>query len=161
MHAPSDIGTLNFTLQKLALPPAIGARAQAGAVDLVVMPCRPQPVIDRELVSIMAGIAPGDDVALIQAIQSALIGGMIATPVCLGYAFELGQALPAQKYARLGTALVRHISITRAEQLTEAQLRQSGHSTADDFAEYWASAVPDIPAATNPWCWLIRFELKG
>lgn len=160
MRAPQDTSTLSFNLQKLVLPPAIGAQALGGSVDLVVMPCRPQPEIDQEWAS-MAGVAPGDDVALIQAIQSALAAGMITTPICLGHAFELGQALPAQKYARLGTALVLQIGVTRTHQLTEAQLRASGHGTAADFAEYWASAVPDIPAATNPWCWLIRFDLKG
>ena len=159
MRAPTDTQALDFNLQKFALPAPIGARVQSGDVRLVVMPCRPQPVIDQEIVS-MAGIAPGDDVALIQAIQSALIGGMIATPVCLGHAFELVQALPVQ-YARLGTALVRHVGITRIEQLTDAQLRDSGHGSAADFAEYWASTAPDIPTATNPWCWLVQFEYKG
>jgi len=163
MRAPRDTSTLSFSLQKLALPPAIAARAQSGAVNLVVIPCRPQPVIDPETVQ-QAGIAPGDVLALIDAVQCAFTWGLIdshTAPIGRGHAFELLQALPAQKYSRLGTGLVRHVGITRADQLTDAQLRESGHATAADFAEYWASAVPDIPAATNPWCWLIRFELKG
>jgi hypothetical protein len=163
MYAPADTRNLDFRLQKMVFTPAIGARVQIGAVRLLVLPCHPQPVIDQEVLS-AAGIAPDDNLALISAVQRAFRQGLIASetaPIRVGNAFELLQALPAEKYSRLGTGIVRRIGITRFNQVTERQLTASGHLSVRDFADYWSSTMPDLPAITNPWCWLIQFEYRG
>lgn len=163
MRGPIDTQNMDFRLQKLAFPPAIGARVQSGAVRLVVVPCRPQPVIDPDALC-AAGIDPADGLALIRVVQRAFRQGLIASdtaPIRVGNAFELLQAMPVQKYARLGTGIVRRIGITRFDQVTDHQLSASGHLTAAAFGEYWSSTMPDAPAHTNPWCWLIQFEYRG
>lgn len=158
-----DTSNLDFNLKKMAFTPEIGAKVQSGAVRMVVVPCRPQPVIDQDVLS-EAGIAPGDGLALIRTVQRAFRQGLIASdtaPIRVGNAFDLLQALPAQKYSRLGTGIVRRIGITRFDQVTDHQLGASGYPSADAFAQYWSSAMPDVPAHTNPWCWLIQFEYRG
>lgn len=162
MRAPTDTQALDFSLQKLVFLPAIGAKVQSGAVRLAVIPCNPQPVIDLAAME-AAGLAP-DSLELTEVVRSAYRQGLLgarAAPIQVGHAFELLQALPLEKYARLGTGLVRRIGITRYNQVTERQLLASGHASTVDFAEYWATALPHIPADANPWCWLIQFEYKG
>jgi len=163
MRAPIDAHELDFRLQKMAFSPAIGLKVQTGAVRLVIVPCRPQPVIDPDVMA-QAGIAPGDELALVRTVQQAFRQGLIASetaPIRVGNAFELLHALPAQKFSRLGTGIVRRIGITRFDQVTDHQLGASGYASADAFAKYWSSTMPDVPAHTNPWCWLIQFEYRG
>lgn len=163
MRAPYDLATLDFNLQKLAFTPEISAKVQSGAVRLAILPCRPQPVVDAELMS-AAGIPAGDDLALIGAVEHAFRRGLIdrsTAPIRVGHAFELLKALPGQKLNRLGTGLVRDVGITRLDQVTDMQRQSAGYPTLHDFYKYWAINMPDFPAHTNPWCWLIFFENKG
>lgn len=163
MRAPSDLATLDFTLQKLAFTTEISAKVQSGSVRLAILPCWPQPIVDAELMS-AAGVPVGDELALIGVVERAFRQGLIdrsMAPIRVGHAFELLQALPGQKFNRLGTGLVKDVGITRLSQITELQRQGAGHPTLHDLSRYWASNMPDFPAHTNPWCWLIFFENKG
>lgn len=163
MRAPADTQALDFNLQKLVFLPAIAAKVQSGAVRQVVIPCNPQPVIDAEALR-LAGLPHPESMALMRAVQRAFRQGLIGAstaPIRVGRAFELLQALPPEKYSRLGTGLVTSIEITRYSHLGDRELQACGHFNKDTFAEYWDITTPDMPTSTNPWCWLIQFEYKG
>lgn len=163
MRAPVDTQLLDFTLKKMIFSAAIGAKVQVGDARLVVVPFQYQPQINQaELAEL--GLYEADGQSLVEAVRLAYSMGIIArdiAPIMPGCAFDLLQDTPSQKLVRFGTAIVRRMAITRLDLLTAQQCRASGYRSKPAFLDYWAQAMPDIPAHTAPWCWLIQFDFKG
>lgn len=163
MRAPADTQSLDFTLQKMIFAADIGAKVQAGDTRLVVVPFQYQPRISRaELAEL--GLCEADGQTLVDAVRLAYSMGIIAAdiaPIRPGCAFELLQPSPSHKLVRFGTGIVRRMAITRLDLLTARQWLASGYQSKAAFLDYWAQAMPDAPASSAPWCWLIQFDFKG
>lgn len=156
-------GSTNFSLKKMVFSPEISAKVQTGAVNLVIVPVDPQPVINHQELAAV-GLSIDDTPSLMRAVRLALQVGLIGSdivPIQNGHAFELLQELPLQKLARFGTARVKTVGITRFDDLCRHDWIACGYTTLVEFQNYWASSLPNTPAETNPWCWLIHFEFKG
>lgn len=156
-------GSTDFSLKKMVFSPEISAKVQSGAVSLVIVPVDPQPVINHQELN-AAGLSIEDAPSLMRAVRVAfqigLIGGDVV-PIQNGHAFELLQELPPQRLARFGTGRVKTVGITRFDDLGEHDWIACGYTTLVEFQSYWARCLPNMPAETNPWCWLIHFEFKG
>lgn len=159
----ADLQNLDFTLQKMIFSPQIGAKVQCGTANLVVVPFSPQPYINHaELAEY--GISPDDGPALMRAVKLAFSMGLIGSdiaPIRVGNAFELLKDLPQQKLPRIGTGIVLSMGVARLNDLDRRQWRACGYQSQGEFLDYWARTMPEAPADTNPWCWLIHFEYKG
>lgn len=156
-------GSTDFSLKKMVFSTEISAKVQSGAASLVIVPVDPQPVINHQELAAV-GLSIDDAPSLMRAVRVAFQVGLIGReikPIQNGHAFELLQELPLQKLARFGTGRVKSIGITRFADICMHDLIACGYTTLVEFQSYWASCLPNAPAETNPWCWLIHFEFKG
>ncbi|WP_219097754.1 hypothetical protein [Pseudomonas sp. UMAB-40] len=161
--ARANDGNTDFSLKKMAFSPEISAKVQSGSVRLVIVPFDPQPVIDHQELAAV-GLSIEDTPALMSTVRLAFRIGLIGrdiAPIQQGNAFELLQELPPQKLARFGTGRVKHLDIARFADLGPHDWQACGYATKVEFQTYWAQCLPNTPAETNPWCWLIQFEFKG
>lgn len=158
-----DIQNLDFTLQKMLFSPQIGAKVQCGTANLVVVPFAPQPRINHQELADF-GISADDGPSLMRAVKLAFSMGLIGcdiAPIRVGNAFELLKDLPQQKLSRFGTGIVLSMGIARLNDLDRRQWHACGYQSQREFLDYWGRTMPETPAQTNPWCWLIHFEFKG
>lgn len=154
---------LDFTLQQFMVAPAIAGQIQGGHANLLILPFRPQPTVNRAALEGLGLEAVSDD-ELLRAARLAFSLELLLPPIApirIGHAFALHNDISSEKCPNFGTGIVSRMGISRLGDLSSKHWRRCGYRTRVEFLRYWDQAAADLHAGANPWCWLIEFKFKG
>lgn len=153
----------DFSLPRFLVSPDVAGRIQGGLARLMILPFRPQPALNPEMLEHF-GLAPVSDDDLLAGVRLAHSMGLIQPPIApirLGHAFELHSAFVPERCHKIGTGIVQRMGVARLQGITPRHWRRCGYSTREAFMHYWEQATADLAGQPNPWCWLIQFTFKG
>ena len=133
---------------------------RCGAKTLTSLLIDPQPDTTEERLIELGGWSEG--YTLVQQVNAAFQAGFIPralAPVHGGQVVELIEALSHGKSVVFGRAAITSIQVRRVEELSDDDIKAEGFDTWAHYAHAWDSNYPKFPTMTNPWCWVIRFEV--